>query len=358
MKITYRYRVKDKHKSALNKQARAVNFVWNFCNDTQRQALKWGRKWPSGYDLQKLTSGTSKDLGISSETIAKICAQYEESRRQHKKAYLKWRGKNSLGWIPLKGREAKFRNDGFFYFGKTYSVWLSRKIPTGARICDRSNFSQDSKGHWYLNLVLDIPVIAKPAVSIVGIDLGLKDFATLSTGEKIAAPQFYRKTERKLTTAQRARKKRLVTNLIAKAANQRRDFHHKLSTNIVSNNGLIVVGDVNSSSLAKTTMAKSVMDAGWYSFKQMLAYKSIANGARYIEVNEAFTTQSCSACGCIGGPKGREGLGVRQWDCPCGASHNRDVNSAINIAHLGHQMLTGAATIRGYGKTEGMNNEK
>jgi putative transposase len=346
VKVTYRYRVKDKHKASLNRQAKAVNYVWNYCNYVQKQALKWNRKWPTGYDLQRLTSGTSKELGISSDSIGKICAQYEKSRRQHKKPYLRYRGRNSLGWIPLKGREIKIRNDGFFTFGETYSVSLSRKIPADAKICDGSSFSQDSKGHWYLNLVLELPVIATPAPTAVGIDLGLKDFATMSTGEKIAAPQIYRKTERKLATAQRARKKGQITSLRAKAANQRRDFHHKLSSNIVASHGLIVVGNVNSSALKKTRMAKSVSDAGWSSFRGMLAYKSIANGAEFMEVNEAFTTQACSNCGAIGGPKGREGLSVREWSCYCGASHDRDINSAKNILRLGHETLAGAAKSR------------
>jgi IS605 OrfB family transposase len=343
MKITYKFRVKDKHRAALNKKARSVNYVWNYCNDVQKQALKWGKKWPTGYDLVNLTSGTSKQLGISADTIGSICVQYEKSRRQHKKAFLKWRTKKSLGWIPLRGREIKINGDAFTTFGKTYSVWLSRKIPADAKICDGSGFSQDSRGLWYLNIVLDIPVIAKPSASIVGIDLGLKDFATLSTGAKIAAPQLYRNAQKKLATALRARKKRQIKNISAKVANQRRDFHHKLSSNIVANHGIIAVGNVNSSALKKTRMAKSVSDAGWSSFRRMLAYKSIANGAKFVEVNEAFTTQICSSCGAVSGPKGREGLSVREWSCDCGASHDRDINSAKNILRLGYETLTGAA---------------
>jgi putative transposase len=343
MKVTYKFRVKDRHSAALNKKARAVNYVWNYCNDVQRQALKWGKPWPGNYEFQKLTSGTSKELGIPSDTINKVCEQYAKSRKQFKKPCLRWRSKKSLGWIPMKGREINFKGEKFFYFGCLYSLWLSRVIPSGAKMCDGSNFSQDSRGRWYLNLVVEVADQAACGNSAVGIDLGLKDLATLSTGEKIAAPQFYRKTEQRLATAQRARKKRQVSKLRAKAANQRRDFHHKVSTNIVRQNGLIVIGNVNSSKLKKTRMAKSVSDAGWHSFKQMLAYKSIANGARYIEVDEAFTTQTCSECGSLGGPKGREGLGVRGWQCACGAIHDRDHNSALNILRIGRDALAGAA---------------
>jgi len=102
----------------------------------------------------------------------------------------------------------------------------------------------------------------------------------------------------------------------------------------------IAVGNVSASALAKTSMAKSVFDAGWYSFKQMLAYKSIRNGAWYEEVNESFTTVTCSACGSRSGPSGLEDLRIREWKCgECGSQHDRDTNAALNILHRGRSML-------------------
>ena len=89
-------------------------------------------------------------------------------------------------------------------------------------------------------------------------------------------------------------------------------------------------GDVNSKQLAKTRMAKSVLDAGWSTFRAMLKYKS----AGYMEVDEKFTTQTCSHCGALPPerPKGIAGLGIRHWECSeCDASHDRDVNAAKNI---------------------------
>lgn len=341
--ITYKYRVKDKHASELNTKARAVNFVWNFCNNTQKHALKWGKKWPSGYDLEKLTAGSSKELGIPSEVISKVCQQYHQSRKQFKKPCLRYRGKKSLGWVPVRARTIRKAADGISCNGKVYSLWLSRIMPDNAKICDGSNFSQDKKGRWYLNIVIDVPANENVAKEAVGIDLGLKDIAVMSGGEAVAAPQYYRTAHAKLAKAQRAKKKRQVTAIHARIANQRKDFLHKLSTDIVLQYGFIAIGNVNSSKLKKTRMAKSVSDAGWSSFRNMLAYKSDYAGAIYVEVNENFTTQTCSDCGVIGGPKGREGLGVREWVCECGSVHDRDVNSAKNILRLGHQTLTGAA---------------
>lgn len=335
--ITYRYRVKDKFAAILNRKAKAVNFVWNFCNDTQKHALKWGKRWPTGFDLNKLTSGTCKELGLHSGTVNNVCEQYAKSRSKSRRPYLRYRGRKSLGWVPFKGYSIKPLVDGFYHGGFEYKVWLSRPLPEYAKIVDGGSFSQDARGRWYVNIAVAIPVAERrPVVSAVGIDLGLKDLMTLSTGEKISSPKFLRKSQRRLANAQRAHKKRLARRIHARIANQRRDYLHKITTNIVRRHDAIYVGNVSSSKLAKTRMAKSVLDAGWSTSRNMLAYKSMANGVRYREVNEAYSTQTCSDCGSVGGPKGRKGLVIRQWQCGCGAVHDRDVNAARVIARYGH----------------------
>jgi transposase len=98
----------------------------------------------------------------------------------------------------------------------------------------------------------------------------------------------------------------------------------------------------------KTNMAKSTLDAGWSMLKTMLEYKSHQAGIVFEEVNEAYTTQTCSSCGVIpaSSPKGRAGLGMRRWSCcNCGAEHDRDVNAARNIAARGHARLAGGIPI-------------
>ncbi len=339
MKLTYRYRVKN-HLGLLNRQARAVNFVWNFCNDRQKDALKWDRKWPTGFDLQKLCAGAGKELGLLSNSIAKVCERYVDSRFQNRKPYLRYRGRRSLGWMPFRAVNIRQRGEDFWLGGNTFRVFYSRPIPEGAKFCDGGSFSQDARGNWYLNIVLDVPEPDQREVrSSVGIDLGLKDFATLSTGEKIANPRHYAAAQERLARAQRARKKRQAAKIHAGIQNARRDALHKLSHRLVRQFDHIVIGRVDG--LAKTSMAKSVLDASWYSFRQMLAYKSNANGARYEEVDERFTSRLCSECGSLGGPKGIAEVGIRQWTCAdCGAIHDRDVNAAQNIlARSGHRSL-------------------
>jgi putative transposase len=331
MLLVYRYRIKSLT-GLLRSQARSCNFVWSFCNDTQLQALKWNKRWPSGFDLNRLTAGSSKELSLHAGTINAVCEQYAKSRRQKKRPFLRWRGRRSLGWVPLKGRDLKREGEAFRFAGHTFRVFHSRPLPE-SKIKDGTNFSCDARGNWFLNIVVEVAAAeARPVRSGIGIDLGLKDFAALSNGQKIENPQPLRRLAEKLASAQRARKRRQATHLHARIASARRDFHHKLSTRIVREFDYIAVGNVNAAGLAKTRLAKSVLDAGWSSFRHMLRYKATAHGAWYEEVNESFSTRVCSFCKGKTGPKGVADLGIRSWICSeCGVSHDRDINSARNI---------------------------
>lgn len=349
MILVYRYRVKSLN-GLLNKQARAVNYVWNFCNETQKHALKWSKSWPSGFDLINLTSGSSKELELHSGTVSDVCQQYAKSRSQLKRPYLRWRShKNSLGWVPVKGRNIRQTADGFHFHGREFRVFKSRDLPEGAAIKDGTNFSRDTRGNWFLNVCIEVPDGAVRDIhNGVGIDLGLKSFATLSTGETIDNPRHFRALQERLGKAQRANKKRLAKTIHAKIVNGRSDFLHKLSTRLVGEFDYLAVGDVSSSKLAKTSMAKSVQDASWSSFRAQLAYKAIKHGALFEEVNESWSTQTCNACGVIAGPVGRAGLNKRRWICSCGVEHDRDQNAALNILRRGsgHRApVEGASTL-------------
>jgi len=339
MLLVYRYRVKSLN-GLLNKQSRAVNYVWNFCNDTQKHALQWRKKWPSGFDLNVLTTGSSKELGLHSGTINAVCEQYAKSREQLKRPYLRYRSNKSLGWVPIKGRELKREGTAFRFAGNTFRIFHSRALPDG-KIKDSTNFSRDARGNWFLNIVVEIAEAPRrELIKGLGIDLGLKELAAFSTGEVISNLNHYKKLEPSLAIAQRANKKRLVAKIHAKIANRRSDQLHKISNRITREFDYIAVGNIKPSGLAKTKMAKSVLDASWSTFRNQLAYKAIKHGAWYEEVNESFTSQVCSNCGALpdSRPKGIADLGIRQWICcECGISHDRDVNAALNIlARHGH----------------------
>lgn len=341
-------RLRDKHCASLNAKARACNYVWNYCNEAQQKAVKSQRRWLNKYDLQKLTAGSSKDLRLHAHTIQQVCHKYDDSRKTHKKAWLKWRGRKSLGWVPFNQGSVKKIGEGRYKFnGTVYETMHDRELPEGA-VIRAGSFNQDSKGHWYLNIPVEIDAVAVvDPDKAVGIDLGLKELATLSDGNKLKNPRHYHQLEEKLGKAQRAVKKKQARNINAKIKNARKDNLHKASAAIAANYGTIVVGDVSSSKLTQTKMAKSVLDAGWSDFKTMLRYKSIRNGGVMIEVSEYLSTQTCSTCGCLpeSRPRGIAGIGIREWTCTdCGTHHDRDVNAAKNILRVGlHTLAEGAS---------------
>jgi len=342
-----RYRVKSLN-GLLNQWGRAVNFVWNYCNDRQKDALRFGRPWLTGFDLNKLTAGSSKELGLHSGAINATCEQFAKSRSQHRRPLLRYRGRKSLGWVPLKGRDLHREGSAFRFAGNAFRVFYSRPLPEG-KIKDGTCFSCDSRGNWFLNIVIEVadPPL-RPIEQGVGIDLGLKDLATLSNGKKIPAPGFYREAEAALAVAQRAHKRRRIKAIHARTARRRMDFLHNRAVEIAKAFDHIAVGNINASGLAQTSLAKSVLDAGWSSFRKMLAYKAVRHGAQYVEVDERFTTQTCSNCGArpISRPRGIAGLGIREWMCSdCSAVHDRDFNAAKNILRRGRATLVAGISV-------------
>lgn len=348
--LAIKLRLRDKHAAELNRQARAVNFCWNYCNETSRKAWSRDHKWLSNFDLQKLTAGASKELNLHSHTIKRICAVFEIARDKAKRAGVRWRGKRSLGWVPFSTTRVTFDGATFTFRKVSYEpMHLNPRLKAGMKL-GAGSFNQDSRGRWYINVPVEVERADRNDNPPVGIDLGLESLATFSTGEKIEAPRFYRKSEEKLATLQRARKSKRAQRIHAKIANRRRDFLHKASARIANEYGLIVVGDVSPSKIAQTKLAKSVHDAGWSDLRHMLSYKALMHGGSILEVSERYTSQTCSSCGSLPAsrPRGIAGLSKRVFECSdCGAELDRDVNAAINILAVGLNSLAGGAHVKG-----------
>ena len=341
--LTYRYRIKDatsgKH---LLRMAWAVNTVWNFCNEVSVLAWRRHKHVLSAFDLITLTAGAGHDLGLHTDTLSEICQEYTRRKRQFHKIKLRWRSrKRSLGWIPFKGRCIRLYEGAITYKGRRLRFWPSR--PVGGTV-KTGNFSQDACGHWYVNLQC---AVETPSVPIgdaeIGIDLGLKhQLACSDMAAPYARANLTRQHEAALARAQRAHKKQRVKAIHARIANARKDWAHKTTTAIVRRATLVVVGNVSSTQLSKTRMAKSVSDAGWGQLRTMLAYKAMRLGVTYREVNESWSSVTCADCLARSGPRGLRALGVRVWCCvACGAIHDRDLNAAQNILRLGRETLSG-----------------
>ena len=342
---TYKIRVKDKHSNQLDQMARSVNFVWNYINELSSRSIRERSVFLSNYDIQKYLTGANKEIGLHSQTLQCVSKEYATRRKQFKKVRLSWRKsdgvRRSLGWVPINTGQAKWQNGQVFHNGKYYKVWDSYGLSQYK--FRTASFNEDARGRWYFNVVVEVEAEQSKGTQSVGIDLGCKTAATDSHGHKVIGRE-YRKLELKLAIAQRAQNKKRVKNIHAKIKNRRNDTLHKYSRKLVNENAAIFVGNVSSLGLAKTKMAKSVLDAGWGSLKTMLEYKCDHAGIVFEEVNEAYTTQVCSCCGAIGpnSPKGRAGLGISEWSCTeCGTSHDRDINAAKNICAVGLNRLAG-----------------
>lgn len=370
-----------------------MNFVWNYCNELSVKHFERTRRFLSAYDMQPYTKGAGAELVLHSQTVQAVQEEYVTRRKQFKKVKLSWRvsggARRSLGWIPFKASAIRYRAGQVWYGGRALSLWDSYGLSQFE--LGSGSFSEDSRGRWYLNVTVKRPVFVGPQLPrqprSVGVDLGLKDFMATSDGEKVEAQRFYRDMEDQLALAQRANKKQRVKVIHAKIANRRKDALHKLSTRLINEYGAIFIGNVNAAGLAKTRMAKSVLDAGWSTFRTMLQYKcddvaaqclqlyasqsepegrraashwratlrrqrpatatrcrvspvGAAAGVWFEEVDEAYSTQTCSCCGSRTGPKGVAGLGIRGWACSeCGTEHDRDINAAKNILAAGRGRL-------------------
>lgn len=226
-------------------------------------------------------------------------------------------------------------------------VRWSRPIPKAAKVTTVT-VSKDPAGRYFVSLLCDDAVASKPeSDGKVGIDLGLTHFAILSTGDKVAAPNTFRKNEAKLAKFQRRLAKKTkgsnrrkkaklkVAKLHAKIADSRRDFLHKLSTRLINENQVIAIESLSVSNMQKNRrLSKSISDAGWSEFVRQLEYKAHWYGRELVGIDKWFpSSKRCSDCGYTA-PK--MPLNVRQWTCPkCGATHDRDVNAARNVLAAG-----------------------
>lgn len=337
----------------LSQWAFEVNQVWNAANELSAEygwvpipGVGYMNCKSSEFALNTELKGIRKerDMSIGAATVQSVIAQHAKSRKQFKKNKLHWRcssgSHRALGWIPFKAAGVKLVSGQIRFCGQFFGVWDSHDLSKYE--LGTGSFSEDARGRWYFNTTVKAEVKPSEGRVSVGIDLGLKTTATCSDGTVFERRRITDEFAVQLATAQRANKRKRIKAIHAKIKHSRSDAIHKFTASIVENYGAIFVGDVSSKKLVKTKMAKSVLDTGWGMLKTQLEYKAIARSVVFAEVNEKYTTQACSCCGCISpnSPKGRAGLGIREWSCAgCGTLHDRDVNAAKNILRLGHQSL-------------------
>lgn len=379
MITTYHYRIKDSGSTSkiLAKMSRSVNMVWNYCKQTQQEALKnkqfrliENKKtaeqisvpyFLSKFELNNLVSGSSKELNLHSQTVQAVSEEYVTRRIQYKKL-LRWRGKKTLGWVPFKSSAIKIYNGKISYNKNEFSYWNSRDLPDDAKL-KTGSFAQDKRGRWYVNIAFESKKIGiqRKDNQEIGIDIGIKTLATCSNGEKIDRPnlrksallkirrvkkcQYYaQKNQSKAKKFLSLPKSKQERNLHIKIANTRQDYLHKESTKLVKKCALIVVGNVPCKLMNRSkNLAGISHDSGIGMFKAMLKFKAVRAASTYKEISERNSTRTCSKCSEV---LPRIELGVRIWTCErCYTIHDRDVNASINILNAYKTMFcSGHAT--------------
>jgi putative transposase len=295
---TLRLKVRTDDYIWLNAAAIEVNQVWNWCNATSLDAADRNRRaqarFLSAFDLCKLSAGSCEYFErLGADSIQSICCEYagklKAARRtalEHLRSKrldgteratlrkgiarlmrgkLRWRAsrgaKRALGWVPFKGVTIKRTRTGVRFCGKNFRIFERERL-TGIKWRDGC-FAQDAVGDWWLCLPVSVEVEATDSpLREVGIDLGLRDLAVTSDGERLVGGKWTQRHAATLAQAQRRGHKQAARRIHRKIGRSRADALHKFSRSIVKRYQRIFVGDVSPSQLARTRMAKAVLDCG------------------------------------------------------------------------------------------------
>lgn len=364
MKARYQYRIypTPQQQIELAKLFGCCRFVWNSALASVK-SVPQGEKWPKNSELQRLVITQAKKdpekQWLSEVSVVALQQSVIDLGTAFKNFFESRSGKrqgSKMGFPKFKKRSnqqaARFTQRGFSLKGnKVYLAKIgniktkwSRPLPSEPTSV---TVIKDRAGRYFLSFVVEVQPMSEAAQSpSVGVDLGIKTFAVLSTGEKVSSPDYsrlnrkIRRAQRRLSRRQKGSKRRerarlRVARLKAQIRDKRKDFLHKLSTRLVKANAVICLEDLNVSGMVKNRrLARAISEAGWREFRTMNEAKSVRYGRETVVISRwEPTSQYCSDCG---DRWGKLDLSVRELSClGCGKRQDRDRNAAANIENVG-----------------------
>ena len=362
MRKTFQFRLNPTHhqRSLLNQTLETCRWVYNETLATRKNAWEQEQKSVSLYDTNKFLTSWKKDKPELSQVYSQVLQNVQERVDLAFKAFFR---RVKLGEKPGYPR---FRGVGWYdsFTFKQYGFTLAdnglllSKIGAMKIIQHRViegkiktlTIRRDRVGNWFACFSCDVEPMQHPTSEKgIGVDVGLESFATLSTGEKIENPRFFRQDENELAKVQRklskaekdtpewAKRRKAVCHIHQRIANRRKDFAHKLSRQWVNAYGIIALERLSGKVMLQNhCLAKSISDAAWNQLVLFTQYKAENAGRECVLVDPRNTSKKCSRCGTLVEKK----LSVRVHDCPvCGLKIDRDENAAINILALGLESL-------------------
>lgn len=371
MEKAYKYRIypNKKQQELIQKTFGCTRFIYNYFLDLKINEYKNNNKSLSYYDTSKLLTQLKQeyewlrepDKDSLQKSLKDLDNAYQKFFKEHT-GYPKFKSKKDRH-KSYRTSYVKTTSSGNIRFCDSKHIKLpklgivrtkDKQIPQG-RILN-ATISQEPNGHYYCSLCctdVEMPQYQKTNKNI-GIDLGIVDFAIFSDEIKIENPKFYEKSEKKLAKLQRELSRKTigssnwnkarikVAKLQKHISNQRTDFLHKLTTDIIKGYDVICIEDLDVMSMKETDNKirnKRVGDVSWSEFRRQLTYKSQWYGRKLSVVGRYYpSSQICHVCGYHDGKKSED---IREWTCPhCNSELDRDINAAINILNEGLRLLS------------------
>lgn len=360
----YKFKIRRPSKRIVAEFERTLGIcreLYNAALQERRDAWKVCRKSIGYYDQSAQWTQIRKIREDAGSIYAKIGEEaLQRVDRAFKNFFRRCKKGQTPGYPRFKGKyhydSFTYKQDGFKLEGdrlrlsKIGTVRLRFSRPIEGKI-KTVTIKRQADG-WFAVFAVEesvSPFIPKTGDS-VGIDVGIETFATLSTGEVVENPKYLRQSERELKIAQRkvSKKKRggknrnkariILARKHLKIANQRKDFFHKTSLQLIREFDDIAVEDLNIAGLLRNHhLAKSISDAAWNTFFAILESKAESAGRRVWKVPARFTSQDCSRCG----DRVKKSLATREHRCiGCGLVLHRDHNAAINILGRADQLAS------------------